>query len=217
MTDVWSLGCVLYELAFGQQAFVDDWAVGEYVQSGELNVPLDSLITWNDFSRTMLKKTLQNALDTHDFMRPSAEQFSNMMRNFIKLGGEVEPGMGEGATHIAISNRVEVDTETEPSDDATTDDDPMNPPGNGPDDVFKRSKRTKKVKRNSNTVDGGRIGKVRDKTNRCEICGEQFSRKPDLKRHESIHTNERNYPCPHCPQHRPFARKDALKVCHRSF
>lgn len=218
MTDVWSLGCVLYELAFGEQAFVDDWAVGEYVQSGELNLPFDSLTNWDDFSRTMLKKTLHHTLDAYDFMRISAEQFSNIMRNFIKLSSGPEPGTGEGgATDISL---VDVDTETEPFDDGTTDDDPINPEPmeSGHDPVSKRLKHTKKrtgLNRSSNTVNGGRIEKIRDFV--CEICEEKFTRKPDLKRHEITHTNERKYQCPHCPLHKPFARKDALKVCHHSF
>src|SRR5271156_3306337 len=37
-TDIWTLGCVLHELAFGQQAFQGDWAASDY---GRLNAKLE--------------------------------------------------------------------------------------------------------------------------------------------------------------------------------
>jgi len=249
MTDVWSLGCVLYELAVGKQAFADDWAIGEYVQSNELKLPFEDLKNWSDASMTTLKMIIQNTLAVDDFMRPSAEHFLNMMCNMIKREADQGHGLHEvrvfrGACgrnltsehlfpQVIVGDRINAatadassfDAEADPSDDSPPhdegmDDDPMEI-GDGEVERSKRLKLSRRrigLKRTVN-INGYGIEKVcHTKTVVCVICGEKFTRKSDLTRHdESVHQDERIYSCPHCPLHRAFARKDALKVCHHSF
>ena len=57
------------------------------------------------------------------------------------------------------------------------------------------------------------IGEDCSKTNVCEKCGKGFSRKSDLKRHASTHSDERPYNCVQCDFR--TSRKDFLKVHER--
>lgn len=44
-------------------------------------------------------------------------------------------------------------------------------------------------------------GDVRRPAFACSICGQQFSKTVNLRRHYKVHTGEKPYPCPACPYH----------------
>ena len=70
--DIWSAGCVLYELVSGNQAFTSDWAVFEYVQSKEaLHVPVQVAEQYEDWYNR-IADTIHAMLQLDLSLRPSA-------------------------------------------------------------------------------------------------------------------------------------------------
>jgi len=81
-TDVWSLGCVLYEVAFGTVAFSADWKIRELV--GSMQAPVEKLLTWDSASKQNLFKALDRTLDSNPVFRVGAGHFCEMMASFNK-------------------------------------------------------------------------------------------------------------------------------------
>lgn len=81
--DIWSLGCILYELSVGQRVFNNDWATLEYKASSEsgLEIPLDEY--FSDQCKETIRTNIRLMLQIDYTSRPSAvdllEEFS---RNF---------------------------------------------------------------------------------------------------------------------------------------
>jgi len=85
-SDIWSMGCILYELAFGKKAFEDDWEARKYAQSNNsLQYPVDGLSSWDPTSKEALAKLLDRMLDRIAILRPTASNLSDIV--FEKLSG----------------------------------------------------------------------------------------------------------------------------------
>jgi serine/threonine protein kinase len=92
--DVWSMGCILYELATLRKAFDDDYFVVIYVQSGgELSVNSDDMFA--DDSKDLINAEIHEMLRVEWYRRPSV---SSLLRNYTarchalvaeELGNEV--------------------------------------------------------------------------------------------------------------------------------
>jgi serine/threonine protein kinase len=77
--DIWSMGCILFELAVGQKAFSDDIAVYRYGGSGEeFIVVLDE--TFDEISKSRITDTVVSSLQIKPSLRPSA---SDLLAEFI--------------------------------------------------------------------------------------------------------------------------------------
>jgi ankyrin repeat protein len=73
--DIWSMGCILYELATGTCAFKSDWAVLEYRFSGtNKDVILDE--TFDADSKETITKHIVNMLQIESSSRPPASVLS---------------------------------------------------------------------------------------------------------------------------------------------
>lgn len=73
--DVWSMGCILYELVTGNRAFESDWAVLSYLHSQKnKEVVLDN--TFDAHSIETITKHIVDMLQIKSSARPSASVLS---------------------------------------------------------------------------------------------------------------------------------------------
>jgi len=71
--DIWSMGCILYELAVGGKAFISDWTVFTYTSSGEVDVPLDDH-AFSEKCKANIDRNIRCMLQIRPLSRPSAAE-----------------------------------------------------------------------------------------------------------------------------------------------
>jgi serine/threonine protein kinase len=80
--DIWSMGCILYELAFQKKVFEHDMLLWDYLRSGhKLELPTDTDLTGrlpdmriDDTSRKILAQVIGAMLETEPSKRSSAQR-----------------------------------------------------------------------------------------------------------------------------------------------
>jgi serine/threonine protein kinase len=80
--DIWSMGCILYELAQGQKAFYTDWATIQHKTSGSsLDIILDE--TFSEQCKEAVTVSIHAMLQIDSVLRPSAKYlFNEFSQNF---------------------------------------------------------------------------------------------------------------------------------------
>ena len=80
-SDIWALGCILYELATEQKAFTGDWGVLQYVNS-KLSLAMSAnQYVWqiDGAERAQVEKIVHLLLEVEYAKRPSAESLMDLV------------------------------------------------------------------------------------------------------------------------------------------
>lgn len=87
-SDIWALGCILYELATGMKTFSADLDVKLYVDSGEnILLPASKCILsdiQNEDNRTVIESIVQKLLEPKGADRPSANEVQNIFTTSLQ-------------------------------------------------------------------------------------------------------------------------------------
>jgi serine/threonine protein kinase len=78
--DIWSGGCILYELAVRRKAFVDDWTVRQYAEKQKLLVPLEYFVK---HIQILLTNMIHEMLQVNPRARPSVQELHAAFTRFL--------------------------------------------------------------------------------------------------------------------------------------
>ena len=81
-TDIWSLGCVLYELVTSKNAFQHDWAVQQY-DSNDSFPPIS--ISTSEFLQHHVSENIRELLRRHPTQRPPASTLCRLYSSYCQI------------------------------------------------------------------------------------------------------------------------------------
>jgi serine/threonine protein kinase len=86
-SDIWALGCILFEMATKEKAFTEDYSVREFAISGrEFVIPVRKLSTFDEASARVIKKMITKMINPKISERPSARslqvEFNDLYQGF---------------------------------------------------------------------------------------------------------------------------------------
>ena len=86
--DIWAIGCILYELAFGKKAFADDFAVRQYslqwsASAKKMALPSTSDTIPHESNMVFVSNIIRDTITIDQTQRPKAE---DLHQRFINWG-----------------------------------------------------------------------------------------------------------------------------------
>jgi ankyrin repeat protein len=100
--DIWSMGCLLYELATGNRAFNNDWVVVEHrYERKNKEVILDN--TFDDDSKKLITNFIVNMLQIEPSARASASFLSKEFRRLTEVTGRSSTDGYDGLSSSSMS------------------------------------------------------------------------------------------------------------------
>ena len=88
--DIWSMGCILFELAVGKRAFDSDFAVLEHKLRGRHNLAIVLDESFSNQCRARIEKTVALLLRVNPASRPSASTISKLLSHYFNSSGTDE-------------------------------------------------------------------------------------------------------------------------------
>jgi serine/threonine protein kinase len=187
-TDIWALGCVLHDLAFGRPAFKGDWAAPRLVpnsteaSSPKQTFPLDQL-EWADSDKNVLVIMLERTLAIKGYFRPSAGEMVHLIENILE---ELDGMPADELTPSASSNQpLLFGGQIEPESPETEPETHPRPPPDIEHEAVNISKRpikqrcgqcSKSYPVENNLVKHGKTWMEQIRENSCPDCESIFSR-----------------------------------------
>jgi serine/threonine protein kinase len=93
--DIWALGCILVELAYGTRLFAEDWNVLQFVSNNSL--PSLPTLPWPSVMKTYLMGCVHDLLNRTREQRPRA---ADVMRLFQSISSLLDPAVTTSLGHI---------------------------------------------------------------------------------------------------------------------
>jgi serine/threonine protein kinase len=87
-SDVWALGCILYELLSGEKAFFDDYKTYEYMQSN-IKPIISFPESLDERLKSYLAQLVYNMLEIDWWKRPSTEDILRVLRSLFDGEDEI--------------------------------------------------------------------------------------------------------------------------------
>ena len=85
--DIWSVGCILFELALGKRAFDSDFAVLEHKLRGRDNLAIVLDESFSNQCKARVEKTVALILRLNPASRPSASAIFKLLSHYINSNG----------------------------------------------------------------------------------------------------------------------------------
>lgn len=88
-SDIWALGCILYEIATATKAFASDWAVSQHVASNaQLVIPSSRYGSpaIEDSAKDDIERMVQSMVEINQALRPSADRLRELFAEFSNCG-----------------------------------------------------------------------------------------------------------------------------------
>jgi serine/threonine protein kinase len=88
--DIWSIGCILFELAVGKRAFDSDFAVLEHKLQGRHNLTIILDESFSNQCKARIEKTVALLLRVNPASWPSASTISKLLSHYFNSSGTDE-------------------------------------------------------------------------------------------------------------------------------
>jgi len=90
--DIWSLGCILYELVVGSKAFSHDFATLQYAQGNEVELQFPQLWHFDSRAQSLAMSLVYTSLETDWWLRPTTRAVLDVLATYDQVITQVTVG-----------------------------------------------------------------------------------------------------------------------------